>query len=239
LWREKIISKRRLRMILLVFLIILVATAVWLYYRPERRNKIVTKITEVYKGWIDKIRARKPEKALPQQFREWATGASLGERKQLYNSLPEAAQAFTAWLDGLSAEETEAFSRRVSSFCSGLNLELAWLVDLQLDDEPELKQAVEEAVVLYCLARWKATQVQGDVKAFVTFQAWQDDPSRREHRELTQKLFSRLVEKGLIAAPPAEFFLASEEERQAHVVQAIRQVAEEDRQAVNTILKEG
>lgn len=212
------------------------ATAQPIYKRGI--SQITTGVTRVYKGWREKIRARKRRKELPQRFREWAAGASLTEREQLYHGLPEAAQAFTAWLAGLSAKETKVFSQRLSSFCSGLNFELSWLADLQLDNDPELKQAVEEAVVLYCLAHWKATQVQGDLKAFATFLAWQDDPSRGKNRELSQKLFAKLVEKERISAPPPELILASEEERQAHVVQAIRQVAEEDRQAFSTILKE-
>lgn len=200
------------------------------------------RVTGVYKGWREKagrrLRRRKRSGELSQRFQEWVAGASLEERKQLYKSLPEAAQAFTTWLTGLPAEEVETFSQKVSSFCSDFGFELAWLVDLQLDDDAELKQAAEEIVVLYCLAHSKATQVRGDVKAFATFQAWQDNPSEGQHKALGQKLFAKLVEQGLVSAPPSELFMASDEKRQEHVVQAIRQAAEENRPAFNAVLKE-
>jgi len=247
---------------MVIILAILVVVVVLWSYKGKTAGE--TRTARAYKDWRDKVKTagwrtrfggwsekkstswrpklggwrRKRAKKEPQQFKEWVVEASLAENKQLYQSLPDTAQAFATWLAGLSLEETAAFDQDLSAFCSGLNFELAWLLNQELDDDPGLKQAVDEAVVLYALAHHKATQVQGNIEVFRTFMAWQEDPTKGEHKELTQALFDKLVEKGLAPAPSPKLFMASEQKRQEHIVQAIRKAAEADRQAFSAILKE-
>ncbi len=183
----------------------------------------------VVAGWW---RYRSGRKKFPSQFKEWVAGGFVAEKGPPDS---ETVQAFAAWLSGLPAEEFEAFGRPVASFCADLDFELAWLLNTQLDNDPALKQTLGELVLLYSLAHWKAIQTQDDIKVFNTFRAWQ---AGKKRRALTQKLFSRLVEKSLISTPPPDLVLAPKKEIQTYVVQAICQFAEQDRQMLMATLKE-
>jgi len=174
------------------------------------------------RGWLGRLRIGRRKKEAG-RFREWAAG------------LPGVTKAFAAWLEGLSPQEAETFAQRVASFGSGLKVNLAWLLDGQMDTDPELKPQVEKAMALYCQAYWKAAVAQDDVEAFAAFQAWQEAPNK--HKELSQRLFARLADDGLVSAP-SELYLAPEKERQAHAAGAVRDFAEKDRPAFNAILKE-
>jgi hypothetical protein len=210
----------------LITVLILAGAAVGGYYygksAKEPVKETAREATSRVKRWLLKLGIGRRKKEA-QRFREWVA------------SLPGVPKAFTTWLEGLSPQEAETFAQRVASFGSGLKVNLAWLLDEQMDNDPELKQEVEKAMALYCQAYWKAAVAQDDVEAFATFQAWQEAPGK--HKELSQRLFARLAEDGLVSAP-SELYLASEKERQAHAVQAIRDFAEKDRPAFNAILKE-
>ncbi len=218
-------------MYLVIPLILVAAAAAAGYYYgrdPRKVNEGVTGATDKAKGWIGttrgwlRIGTRRKELA---QFRTWIAGLSGVDK------------AFVAWLQDLSPEDARAFAQAVSDFSSSLNVERAWLLDGRMDADPELEKSVQEAVALYCMAYWKTTQVQDDVQAFAVFQDWQAAPRKRRHRELTQKLFARLVEDGVVSVP-SEIYLASVRKRKAYVVQAIRDFAEKDRPAFNAILKQ-
>jgi hypothetical protein len=245
-------------------ILILIAAMVWLYYRDRKSTR--RRKTRTRKGWRARLRGwseriplkswrdkislrgwrprlpfrgrRRKRQESPQQFKKWVASAALAERKTLYKDLPKSAQGFTTWLDGLATPETRLLCHQAADFCADFDLELAWLLDGQLDEVAELKQAVEEIVALYGLAHWKATQAQGNIKTFATYRAWQEDPFEEQHRELNQKLFAKLVEKKLVPAPSPELFMTPEQEREAYVVQTIRQVAEDQREAFNAILEE-
>ncbi len=70
---------------------------------------------------------------------------------------------------------------------------------------------------------------KGIKKAFVTFRSWETD---KESSALTGKIFANLVEKELVTAPPANLFMASDKEKQAHMIAEINQLAENDRDAL-------
>ncbi len=214
----------------LVIPLILVAAAAAFGYSygrdTEKYNQGASDVTNKAKGWLGTakgwLRIGKSKKELA-RFRDWIAG------------LPGVDKDFVAWLEGLSAEDAKTFVRAVSDFGSSLNVERAWLLDGRMDDDPELDKGVRDAMSLYCMAYWKATQVQDEVEIFAVFQEWQAAPHKRKHRELTQKLFARLVEDALISMPP-ELHLASRKKRQNYAVRAIRDFAAKDRAAFNAVL---
>ncbi len=206
---------------------------------PKKKNggQITTRITKTYQSWRKKISPEQRKNKFPQRFKEWLID-TLTQKEPSAGSLSGPDRAFTTWLADLSVEEVESFSRQVANFCSGSNFELAWLVDSQLDNNPELKHIVEGAVVYFCRMQWQALLLQDDIKVLSTFWAWQTNPAKKEQQELGQQLFVKLLEKGLLSVPPPELFLAPEKERQSHMAQAIREFAVQDRQTLNATLKE-
>lgn len=176
--------------------------------------------------------------SLAQQFKQWASDVASAEREPLFRQLPAATKEFTTWLASLSDEELKHFIQRLGAFCKDSHFQLSWLFDSDVQPDAQTKQALEEAVLLFALSRWQAARVNPSITAFNRFLAWQKNPLSKEHKAMTQKLFAKLVEKGLITEPPASLLLLSEEERRNYVMQAIQNIAENDKQALLAIFKE-
>lgn len=162
---------------------------------------------------------------LTKQFVQWVSEAALPKRVELYNTLPASAEGFAIWLSGLSAKEQEEFTKKVAQFCKTLKFDLAWLMDPQVSRDPDLKKAVEDTVLLYSLAAWRANNVQQEVTSFLAYRDWLADPNR--NKAFGQKLHQALIKQGLVAVPP-ELYLASEKERMDQAVKAIHKVADEN-----------
>lgn len=193
---------------------------------------LTSKVSDALNGW--NIFSQN-ENHLPPKFREWVAIAPLQKRVK---RVSVSVKAMKNWLTSLDAAESEIFTEQVAAFTSNLNFELGWLVDQELEDQPDLKKTLEEAVSLYCLANFKALLVQDELRTFISFKAWQESPTHEEYLELTQRIFSKLVEKGVAQAAPSELLLASEEEREEHAVLQIRNVLKENREIFNAVFKE-
>jgi hypothetical protein len=195
---------------------------------PTARRKRPGIIARIFQS----LRFKRRKKTFARQFAEWIV-AQAEQSDQKFDFW-----AMDAWLAGLPDREVEDFRQQVSLFCADLNVELDWLGSVQLSKDSPLQQLLEDVVARYCLVRWQVSQIQGDIKAFGTFLVWQEHPSRSEYHEFNQKLFARLVEKGLAVQPQSDLLVASEKDRQTYAVQAIQQAAGQDRQMFNMILKE-
>ncbi|MGQ4810242.1 hypothetical protein NKDENANG_03693 [Candidatus Entotheonellaceae bacterium PAL068K] len=177
-----------------------------------------------FKSWRDKILRRQPGN-LPQQFRAWITGVS------------ETEAPLKQWLEGLSEDGWQAFTTYLVEFCSNMGFELAWLVRQQLDKNPELAQAATKVVLDYCRACQQAAEAQDDIEVYKTFRAFEQHPFRKKSQAFGQKLFAKLVEAGL-ASVSTEFLTASPKEAPQHMVRIINEVAEQNNEAFNRVLKE-
>ncbi len=182
------------------------------------------KAGQMYQGVRGWFKLRSDTRGLAKQFKQWVSESALAQRTELYSTLPASAEGFAIWLSGLSDKELERFTQRVAQFCATLNFDIAWLTDAQVSREPELKQAVEDTVLLYSLATWRANNVQQDVTSFLAYQAWVANPNR--HKAFGQELHAVLIQRGLVTVPP-ELYLAPEQERLEQATTAIRKVADE------------
>ncbi|MBU0495494.1 MAG: hypothetical protein KKA73_01495 [Chloroflexi bacterium] len=226
--------------ILLAVLLVVAIGAVGYYFgRGGRRPSIeAATIVETGKSWAgattDKtsewagaVRDRLPiigrSRKGAEQFVAWAT------------TLPEAEPAFKDWLQSLTPAETDALWQGAADFGAGLNIDLAWLLDGQMEDDPALKQEIEKAMTLYCQAYWKSILIRDDAEVFAAFRAWQEAPQK--HKELGRRLFAHLVDMGAISMPTT-LHLAPEKERWEYSVKAIRDFAEKDRLAFLAAFKE-
>jgi len=205
----------------------------------ETVARTTSKVTETTKDTVARTGERlgkvrlpfRRRKDLATQFKEWVGQAELAKRTAVYKALPADAAGFTAWLQGLPDEDLGGFVKELAAFCKGLGFELAWLVDPKV--EGAMKQAVEEAVGLYCLAAWKGR----DVRPFVAYRAWQSAPGKKENQAFAQRLYSRLVEAGLATSTP-DLMLAAEKERQAYVAEAIEAAAAQEPKAFVGLLRD-
>jgi len=190
---------------------------------------------QMYKGLRGQFKLRSDTGNLAKQFKQWVSEAALSKRDELYNTLPASADGFAIWLSGLSDKELGQFTERVARFCATLNFDIAWLNDAEVKGEPELKKAVEDSVLLYSLAAWRANNVQQDVKSFLAYRAWLANPN--QHKAFGQQLHQVLIERGLVTVSP-ELYLAPEQERLEQAAVTIRKVAEENHGAFRAALRQ-
>jgi len=183
------------------------------------------------KDWVvgksSSVRNTFSRKAQPdpvQLLRAWAA-ESLNQNKGLQN-----------WITTLSDNGAQALTQQLIDFCHNLNVELMWLLDKGLEKDPELKQTIGEIAVGYATACWKAAQAQEDLKTYQSYLSLLENPTSKENRVLSQSVFTELVKRGLTPAVKAELFLATDKERQEHVLEAIKKAAEKDRKAFNQVL---
>jgi len=210
-------------------------TSEWTSKASQASKQATAKAGQTYKGLRGRLKFRSHTHELAKQLKQWVSEAAPAKRVELYNTLPASAEGFAIWLGGLPQKELEQFTRRVARFCASLNFDLAWLTDAQVSREPELKKAVEDAVLLYSLTVWRANNVQQDVKGFFAYRAWLARPKR--HRAFGQQLLGALIQRGAVTVTP-ELYLAPEKERLAQATAAIRKVAEEDHAALQSALRQ-
>jgi len=220
---------------------LIVVLAVWVLVRPSwappppstrrlsaRANQVGESAANtgrrVYSGVRGRLKLRSDKKELAQRFRLWASESAMSDRAHLTESLPSFSESFTAWLGRLPDKQAVDFSQEVAHFCAEQNFDIAWLNDPQVNSDAPLKQAVEDAVLLYGLAWWRANQVQYDVQALLKLKAFLANPARREHKAFGQQLFSALADEGLVQMSPA-LVTAGEKERLAYMTSAIQQAS--------------
>jgi hypothetical protein len=201
----------------------------------EISKDATAKAGQVYQGLRGRLKFRSDTRELAKQFKQWVSEAAPAKRVELYNTLPASAEGFAIWLGSLSDKDLERFTQGVARFCATLNFDIAWLTDPQVSREPELKKAVEDAVLLYSLTTWRANNVQQDVKGFFAYQAWLGNPKR--HSAFGQQLLGALIQRGAVTVTP-ELYLAPEKERVTHATTAIRKVADEDHAAFLAALRQ-
>jgi hypothetical protein len=240
---------------LFILIALILAALVWIVIKPAwlpkpPENQVTTSISKnaltaadaakSFKGtavatsesWLNRVKGPfQKQSDMGKHLKAWANEADLAKKSALYKSLPEEASGFAAWLANLSDTQAAHFANGLAAFCRSQNMELVWLFDAKA--EPETKDALDGVVVLYSLAAWKGHMAQ----PLASFQAWQAAPQKGENRVFGHKLYIKLVEAGLLK-PSAEMMLASEKERQAHIIQAIQGAAAQNRPAVLALVAE-
>jgi hypothetical protein len=236
--------------ILLVLLI--VAVILWLVLKPrwapdppdttalkgkasQASKQASAKAEQMYQGVRGRLKFRNDTRDLAKQFKQWVSETAPASRTELYDTLPGSAEGFALWVSKLSDKDLKRFTQKVARFCASLNFNLAWLTDAQVSHEPELKKAVEDAVLLYGLTLWRANNVQQDVKGFLAYRAWLAKPKR--HKAFGQQLYATLAQQGAVSVSP-ELYLAPEKERLAQAATAIRKVADENHAAFQVALRQ-
>lgn len=215
---------------LFIVIALVAASALWFFFKPDAANRA----EEAYQGLRGHYKIRRDKRELAGKLKDWVSRADADRRDELYDGVLEATEGLSTWLGALPAHEAEEFTQKVARFCASLNFDLAWLTDAQVARDPALKKTVEDAVLLYCVAAWRASRVQGDVRGFLAYQAWLAHPWL--HKKFGLRLHSSLILRGLISIAP-ELNLASDEARLAAATASIKRVAEEKPEAFREVLR--
>ena len=173
----------------------------------------------------DRLNRRK-EPNLPGQFREWIARACADD------------PAVNNWVQGLSPEGLQAFTDHLAAFCHDMGFELAWVVQQQLETQPELEQSFARVVSHYCRACQQAAAAQDELDVYKTLQAFENNPGSRKTQAFGQQLFAKVMEAGLTSVSMSEYVSAAPKEQQQYRVRAIREAAKTHPAVFNRLLKE-
>ncbi|GEM_PF-3896414 len=197
-------------------------------------NKLTANVVQTSRGLLSRLKIGRA--ADVSEFRQWASGGAFENRAATFNSGGAAAE-FKSWVESLSVDEIKALDALVNDFCADQHFSFGWLGDAELEQgDPDLKQALEEAVMLFSLACWKANRVQKDVEALAVYENWLEDPYKGKNLTISQALFARMVDERKVKASP-ELLLAPEKERREFVVNTVKDFASRERKAFNAMLK--
>ena len=188
----------------------------------EQFSQLVNKVTEPMKEVGSRIGSKKEDNFGPQLL-AWVEQES-GER------------VLAAWLKHLPEEALAALSDGVSAFCSELDIEISWLLENQLDEEPKLKALISEIVLNYLSACHQAALSWGDTRTFRVLTELESHLA--SDKPFTRQLYLMLVENKLVQSVSTNLFLGQEEELEAYMREEIRQARETNKAAFKRVLKD-
>lgn len=76
------------------------------------------------------------------------------------------------WIDELDQQGREALTEQLSDFCDAFEIALAWLVDGELAEWPELEATLSKMVFRYCLACKAAVDSDDELRKFRHRRVW-------------------------------------------------------------------
>lgn len=144
-------------------------------------------------------------------------------------------KALQTWLLDLPDEEFRAVTEKVVFFCNDVNVNFAWLLNGNLDIEPETKQVVMKIVIGVCDLHREAVQIQDDLANFNLYQKTLDRLERGDRIELGEKLMVRLYEAELVPVTPPDILLGDQKERSLYTRNVIQSAAQSDYTKFKTI----
>ena len=138
------------------------------------------------RGWVRKGVNRvtgADRRALAERFATW-----VGQGQ---DPAPDRAE-LCQWIDELDPQGREALTEQLCDFCEAFEINLAWLVDGELAEWPELEGNLEKMALRYCLACKAAVDSDADLQKFRHRRVWkrkirgsartgQADTSRTSH----------------------------------------------------------
>lgn len=197
--------------------------------RGEEQGAIADRLVAQSSRWLGSVRETGENLVTPSyaklspQFRQWVDQEMEGNER------------LRAWLLSLPDEGFKALTNQIALFCIELNIDLAWLVNGELEIEPDIRQVTEEIIIGYCEACLKAVQIQNELTDFREYQNTLERLARRDHQEIGQQLLAKLREQELAEPASPDLVWASDEERRDYAMRTIREAAQQDREKFNRI----
>ncbi len=103
------------------------------------------------------------QRALAERFTAW-----IGQDK---DPSPDKAE-LRQWIEELDQQGREALTEQLCDFCEAFEIKLAWLVDGELAQWPELEASLEKMTLHYCLACKAAVDSDLELQKFRHRRVW-------------------------------------------------------------------
>ena len=143
------------------------------------------------------------------------------------------------WLASLSPQETKQLLQQFKQFCKQENVNLNLLFHDQFGNNDALREHLIDVASSYLHAAWRRASIREDLAAHLFFAGYQKSPKRRKYRDFSRDLYLGLIQAELVEAPSlSDSIMLTERKQQKAAREAILQVAQVNRPAFNTVLKE-
>lgn len=108
-------------------------------------------------------------RALAERFTAWINKDT--ESDATAGPDPDMAE-LRSWINELDQQGHEALTEQLCDFCEAFEIELAWLVDGELAQWPELEATLGEMALRYCLACKAAVDADAQLQKFRHRRVW-------------------------------------------------------------------
>lgn len=231
-------------MLLPYLLIIAIAFLFWMIAKPEwmpspPKNELSKKLDERVAwvkensaGWAAKASVlTKKKKGQGALLKQWIQNEDLPQIAGLSPAQIALLEELKGWIMAKSDPEADLFTSELMTFCEKNHVDLFWL--LEDKGTADMYTTLTGLVLYYGIAEKEREWAIPSS----TLRAWEDAPNAKSNRNFGNKLYVKLVNKGMIKVP-AEILLAPDKERLAHQVSAIKDLIAEDRATVVAISAE-
>lgn len=188
----------------------------------EQFSQLVNKVTDPIKEARSRINSKEEDHSA-EQLLAWAEkepGATM----------------LSAWLKHIPEEALVVLLGEVSAFCTELDIEISWLLENQLEEEPKLKALVSEIVLNYLSACHKAALSWDDTRAFRVLRELESHLV--SDKPFARQLYLMLAQNELVEPDSTNLFLGQEKELDRYMKQEILQAREKNKQAFKRVVKE-
>lgn len=221
-----------------LFLLVILALLVWLIMKPSwmpappknaLTEKIVTQADRAGQAsvhWYGKVKSwfQKPA-SLGILLKNWSADPALPDAAGFSQNQVTSLVEFRAWIVTLPQAEIDQLAAELDRFCRKQGVNIRWVLDDQ--GRGDMQAALAALVLFYGLAvRERANSLPA-----AAVRDWEGAPLTRHNRRFGILLFARLVAAGVLAVP-ANLLFASEKERMAHMIAALKSAAATNREAV-------
>ena len=221
-----------------ILLVMVVALLAWLILKPtwmpappknaltEQVVKQVDHVGQASTSWVAWASSwwKKPG-SLGAQLKAWAVNEDVPTSAGFGPAQAADLARFRAWIVGLSDAETDLLAKELETFCHKQGVNVRWLLDDQ--GRGDMQTTLAALVLFYGLA------VRERINALpaAAVREWEEAPLARQNIPFGTRLFTRLVESDQVTIP-ASLLFASEKNRLAHMVNAIKDAIIKDRETV-------
>ncbi len=188
----------------------------------EQFSQLVNKVTDPIKEARSRMNSKEEDHSA-EQLLAWA------------EEEPGAAM-LSAWLKHIPEEALVVLLGEVSAFCTELDIEISWLLENQLEEEPKLKALVSEIVLNYLSSCHKAALSWGDTRTFRVLRELENHLAT--DKPFARQLYLMLAQNKLVEPDSTNLFLGQEEELDRYMKQEILQAREKNRQGFKRVVKE-
>lgn len=221
------------------FLAVIAVLLLWLIFKPDWLPRLPEKevketvekqaeiVREKTTGWVQNSKTlllRKTKYGL--LLKNWILQEDLVETYQISEKTKDYLSDLQLWIKELEDQEADAIAAEMEEFCNRKGIQLEWLLDARTSTE--VSPTFAELVLHFCMA----VRERMEYLPHAALRSWEAAPDTRENRAFGQQLF-QLMANAQIIDFPSNLLFASDKDKYAYIVDALKNAISIDREQVS------